>query len=290
MSKVAVFSILPFLLDFSNIDSVEHVFGFDGEGDGDGDPNSGDPNSGNPGITVEDLQKQLNALRTTNENLKNEKKGLKEKVDSFSKISQSFEKLGGDEGIAKLQKYQESIEKDEMLKLLAEGKHDEYIEKRTEGLKKSHQNEISKREEANKAMEERATKAEKALELLRIDIDVREACRKFEGFEDSAIPDAIMLANSKFKYDPELQRPVMLDEEGGIVYGNDAKTPLSVSEWLLGLQEERPHWWGETKGSHGKGGKGKKGNDLTLEEKLSQGLLNMEQYKEERKKAGFKNY
>ena len=286
MKKVVIYSLFPFLSDFSKL---EKPFGFDGEGEG--GEGGGDSDGGEgAGITVEDLQKQLNALKTTNENLKSEKKGLKEKVDSLGKVSQTFEKLGGEEGISKLVKYQESIEKDEMLRLLADGKHDEYIERRTEGLKKSHQNELSKREESIKALEERAVKSEKALELLRIDIDVREACRKCEGFEDSAIPDAIMLANSKFAYDPETQRPVMLDEDGGIIYGNDAKTPLSIAEWLLSLQEDKPHWWGETKGAHGKSGRGKKGSDLSLEEKLQQGLLTMDQYREERKKLGFKNY
>jgi hypothetical protein len=128
------------------------------------------------------------------------------------------------------------------------------------------------------------------LEKLQIDINVRESARQLEGFEQSAIPDAILLASNVFTFDPEVGKPVMKDEDGGVVYGNDAKTPKTIMEWLAELQDERPHWWGGTKGVNGKGGRGSKGSELSLEQQLEKGMLNMDQYRAIRKEKGFKNF
>lgn len=266
--------------------------GFEGEGDG-GDSGDGEGEGGAGNSNTDDpaeLKKQLNALIATNTKFKDEKKKLKEQYDSLSGTAKILEELGGEDGLKVLQEYGRRIQNDEMAKLLAEGKTDEWFDKRTGDLRKTHQNELAQKDELLKTTEERAIKAEKALEKLQIDIDVREACRKSAGFEDSAILDAVTLANIVFSYDAELGVPVMRDEEGGIIYGKDAKNPKSVSEWLVELQEERPHWWGETKGVGGKGGKGRKGAELSLEEQLSQGLLSLDEYREERDKRGFKNY
>lgn len=269
-------------------DGVNDDGGGDG-GDG-GDGSDGGDGGGDGGDGGKDLQSQINSLKGTNDKLKSEKQKLKDEKAALKETEDILASLGGAEGLKVLQEYQNRINNDEMAKLLSEGKTDEWLSKRTEGLRKSHLNEIAARDESITASEARAVKAEKALETLQIDIGVREACRQAQGFEQSAIPDAIMLASNFFSYDEELGIPVIKDDDGGIVYGQDAKTPKPVLEWLTEQQEGRPHWWGDTKGSGGKGGKGKKGSELSLEEQLDQGLLTMEDYKKIRKERGFTNF
>lgn len=79
---------------------------------------------------------------------------------------------------------------------------------------------------------------------------VRDAASKIQGFQASALEDALMLAERVFE----------VSEEGKVTVkdGVGATPGVEPSVWFTEMQQKRPHWWGPTAGG-GAGGSGKGG-------------------------------
>jgi hypothetical protein len=214
----------------------------DEAGDG-GDDGGGAGGESGDGGGSDDVQKRIDAavggLRKTNEALKAEKQAIKAKLDE---LSGTFESLGGADGLKQLQDLNAKFANDELGKLLKEGKHDEWFDRRAEGLRKEHAKQLSQHDQTVKQAEERAVAAEKRLHTMLLKTAVQSAAVK-AGVEASAFEDVELHAEKRFTFDVERGELVMKDEDGVLVYGKDGKSPLTVAEWLDDQKESRRHWF-----------------------------------------------
>lgn len=81
---------------------------------------------------------------------------------------------------------------------------------------------------------------------------VREAIGKQQGFQQTAIEDALMHAERMFEVNEDGK--VVTRDEVGVTPGIDAVV------WLTEMQVKRPHWWGTTSGGGSRGNNGSGGS------------------------------
>lgn len=229
------------LLSFAN--------GFDGHcvlmdeaGDSDG--------AGGSGVDIQAKIDEVTAgLKHNNAELKAEKTELKKQFDELKSM---LDGVGGADGLKKLSEMNERFQKDEIGKLLAEGKHEEWHEQRTASLRKDFEKKL---EASNKATEEAielARTKESKLHSLLLEREVMEAAAN-SGVVPSAMGDVKLNASQLFSFDSDADALVQKDSEGNIVFGRDGKTPKSVSEWLEEQIDEKRHWWPSSKGGGASG-------------------------------------
>ncbi|HBX6198209.1 TPA: hypothetical protein MH639_16660 [Klebsiella pneumoniae] len=209
-----------------------------GEG-GDG----GGSGSGAPEITPE-IQKlideQVNAQVSGLKNKNSELLGkLKESTESLKR----FDGIDPDAVKTILQRFSD----DEEAQLIAAGKIDEVLDKRTERLRADVDKQI-------KAANERAEKAEAFSRKFR-DRVLGDAIRS-AAFKAGALPEAsddlILRAKGTFQLNDEGEA-VAVDANGDVLFGKDGKTPLTPVEWAESLKETAPHLFPRAEGS-GAGG------------------------------------
>lgn len=207
----------------------------------------GEPAGGGAAPDAADLQKQIEALRANNAELLKEKKSLKGEFDSFKA---EYKDIDPSAVRSILQRFSD----DEEAQLIASGKVDEVLNKRTERLKDDFSKKLT-------AAEQRAVDAEKRMQAYEgrvLDDSIRAAAAK-AGLHPQAIEDALFRGRSMFRLDANGQA-VQLDEGGHPVPGKDGKTPYAPSEWLEDMKEKAPHWFPATASGGGATGSGSAGN------------------------------
>lgn len=228
--------------------------GFEG-GDAAADAAAAAAAAGGTGLTQADIdsavENAVGGLKTTNAALKSEKSDIKKALDA---MNAQFKALGGEDGIAKLSEFQQKLAKDESTSLLAEGKHEEWFDKRTAALRKSHEKELGTVSEQVNAANTRAEKAEATLHKTLLKAEVLTAA-KDAGTIAEASADIRLRAERVFTWDVERETLVIKDADGDIVLSKDGKTPKSVTEWLDEQKDGARHWWPASQGA-GAGGSG----------------------------------
>lgn len=160
--------------------------------------------------------------------LQSERDAAKNAKLELQKLQKQFE--GIDPEIVK--KVFAQIDQDEEAKLIAEGKVNEVIQKRTEKMREEH-------EKLLKAEKERADKAEAYAQKFKqsvIQSQIVQAAIELEALPE-ATPDIAFLAQSKFALD-ENGKAVAVDENGEVVIGKDGQTPMTPKEWVESLREQ----------------------------------------------------
>lgn len=254
----------------------------DGSGDGAGAPDNADTQDKGGDLEAriaEAVQKETAGLKRTNAALKEEKTQLASRVDAMAGV---IEKIGGEEGASALLEMQARLKKDDLGKLLAEGKTEEFLAATTKELKAEHEREKTKLQKTIDELTGQSTAAQDAFANLKLEIGVREACAKSEGFRKEAVEDALLFARSQFSFDHERGIPVMKDSNDTIILGKDGETPITIQEALEAAKESRRHWWEGSQGAGASGGiggnasGGKRVEDMTIDEykkyRVEQGL------------------
>lgn len=121
--------------------------------------------------------------------------------------------------------------------------------------------------------ENQATKAQ--LESLLIDSAVRVEALEL-GALPSAIEDVILRAKASIKLVDGVATPHSAD--GKPIYGKDGVNPMSVKEWVIGLQKSAGHLFEKQQGGGPRGGNGggrTKGAAMTSMQKIAAGLDNL---------------
>lgn len=262
-----------------------------GGGGGGGDPaggGGGDP-SGGGGGRAEDLQAQIDkaveeatsGLKRKNDDLIRERRDAKSRLEEATK---TLEGLGGEEGVARLVQLQQSLMKDELGRLLAEGKHEEWHEKKTKALRADHENQLQTLQEALDVKAKEVDAVSLRLRRKNLETDVHNACSAC-GVIDSARSDVLLYADTVFtEHEDYPGRLVIVDENEGVVFGKDGKTPKTMAEWLEDQKAERRHWFPASKGAdaasnlHG----GERAADLSE-------IAGVTDWREKRKKLGMKS-
>jgi hypothetical protein len=137
---------------------------------------------------------------------------------------------------------------DEEAKLIADGKIDDVLNKRTERMKADFEKKYA---EATAAAEAASMRAQ-AFQGRVLDDAIRAAAAK-AGLHQHAIEDALFRARSMFTLDEDGQA-VMLGEDKRPVLGKDGQTPFAPLEWLEGMKEKAPHWFPASASGSGAGG------------------------------------
>lgn len=137
--------------------------------------------------------------------------------------------------------------------LIAAGKIDEVISKRTAKRDAALMKQVEDAQTAAQAAEGRA----KAFQSRVLDDAVRAAAAK-AGIHAFAVDDALLRARAMFTLDSN-GNAVQLDSDGKPVLGKDGKSAFGPSEWLESMKEGAPHWF--PAGANGGGASGDKGGN-----------------------------
>lgn len=202
------------------------------------------------------LDKYTAGLKHNRDLILDEKKKLQDKM-------QVWESLGYDPDT--LKEMLDRISKDETAKLLAEGKVDEVLAKRTEFMQRDFETKIKALSEKLTEYEKTVEEKDSALATLIIDGQIKEAAIQLK-LEPSAIEDAIIRGRSVFALEGGV--PVARDASGQLKMGNNGKEKLTPREWLASMREVAPHWWGPSIGG-GAAGSGRGGRATVDLSKMS---------------------
>ena len=180
------------------------------------------------------VDSQIVGLKTKNGELIATQKELKEKLSSFDGIDADATR-----------ELLKRFENDEDAKLIAEGKVDEVLNKRTERMRAEFENALG---ESRSETESAVKRSEGLLNRVRDD-HLRQAAIK-SGVLPEAVDDVVYLGREFFSLD-ETAEPIYSHND--MRYGKDGKTPLPPTEWVDGLRDNKPHWWPKPKGSGAQG-------------------------------------
>lgn len=204
-----------------------------------------------------------NGLKTALQKERDAARDAKRKLTEMeSKFNSQFEGLDIDAVKSLLAKASE----DEETRLIAEGKIDEVVSRRTERLRGDYEKQLQ-------AEKERADSAESFANQFKDKVladSIREAALK-AGALPEASEDIILRAKSTFTLN-EHGEAVAVDRNGEVIYSKDGKTPLSPLEWAESLREAAPHLWpraqgaGQTGDNGGKAINTQKRSDMSAEE------------------------
>ena len=178
--------------------------------------------------------------------LEKERKAKREAEAAKAQLEKQYGAIDLDQYNALMSKF----ENDEDAKLIAAGKIDEVVSKRTERMQKDHEKTIKSLQEERDAALKRAM----AFEGKVFENGIREIAGK-AGIIPTATEDVILRAKGTFKLgDDGLLLAVNAD--GQPIYGKDGKSGLTVSEWFESQKEAAPHWFPAVGGFGVKGGGG----------------------------------
>jgi hypothetical protein len=201
----------------------------------------------------ERVTSEVTGLKTKNSELLGKLKDATESLRSFDGIDPDAVR-----GI--LQRFSD----DEEAKLIAAGKIDEVLDKRTERMRADVDKQI-------KSANERADKAEAFSNKFRDRVlgdAIRTAAAK-TGALPEASDDLILRAKGTFQLNDEGEA-VAVDANGDVLFGKDGKTPLSPLEWAESLKETAPHLFPRAEGTGAGGHKpGNGGGNLKRSEMKS---------------------
>lgn len=82
-----------------------------------------------------------------------------------------------------------------------------------------------------------------------------EATNEMGGMHKGGVKDAVIRMENLFTLSDD-DEPVMLDQNGKVIYGKDGVSPLSPVEWLESQKEENGHWFENGSSGGGAGGGG----------------------------------
>lgn len=222
------------------------------------DPNAG--GAGNqPQITPDNpevakliqnaVKEATSGLAANKDEILGEKKKLQEQLDAVAKQWEGLDPEA-------VRTIMSRLENDEETRLLAEGKTDEVIARRTERLQADHAKQVEKLQAALAERDEALNGATSKVKQLTVSHSLQKAASEL-GLIPSAIDDALARAMNVFQVDDNGRLTVQ--ENGATVYGKDGKSPMSPAEWLETMKEKAPHWFPAPTGGGAAGGAGGKG-------------------------------
>ena len=205
--------------------------------------------------------------------------GLKAKNDELlgklTKTKGEFDGLKSQFADVDLEQYRSfkaKLQEDETTKLIAEGKIDEVLNQRVQALKQDYEGKLSQTAQQADFFKSKVLNGYIATAAAQA------------GVDKSAIDLVSLLAQQEGVRLDERGNPVIVDSEGNVRYSKDGNTPLSLNDWLNGLQESKPLLWGQPQGAGSRGGQGgqadKKPSDYTEQERIALSRENPELFRQ----------
>ena len=235
-------------LDLYKIIFLTHFFG-DGGDSGDGGE------GGDEKITLskkdfEALKGSVAKLESKRDELINENKTFKEQMKAWDGLDPNSVKS-----------LLQNFENDEEKKLIAEGKFNDVVKKRTEKVAAEFGGKLKTLETERDTYKTQAEQYQATISNMAIDNNIVETFVKEKGLE-SAIADVKFRARSIWKY--ENGELIPRNDKGEIIQGE--KGVLTPQEWIKGLQKTAPHLFPESVSGDSNGNRSGKGN--TLDDKI----------------------
>lgn len=168
-----------------------------------------------------------------------EKKELQKELAQIKKQWEGFDH-------ERVQRIMERIDKDEETKLIADGKLDEVVSRRTERLRADLETQLKAREAKIEELTKAVTVEKEKRARLVIDGSLRAAAVE-AGITKTAIEDVVYRGRQVFNLD-ENDRAIPRDPNGNLLVSKDGITPLSAQEWLDSMKKIAPHWWPPSQG------------------------------------------
>lgn len=203
--------------------------------------------------------------------LQSERDAAKTAQRELQRLQKQFE--GIDPEIVK--KVFAQLDQDEEAKLIAEGKVNEVIQKRTEKMREEHAKLLNAETTRANNAEAYANKFKQSV----VQGQIVQAAVELEALPE-ATADIAFLAQSKFALDED-GKAVAVDESGEVIIGKDGKTPLSPKEWVESLREQKPYFWPKPNGSGAQGSTNTKGQVDILKADGSVNLTKLAQLRNE---------
>ena len=203
-----------------------------------------------------------------------EKKALQEKLEGMSNTWKGLDPEA-------VRNIMNRMENDEETKLLAEGKMDEVIARRTERLKADHTKQVETLQQKIDALSGDLNGATGQVKTLKVEGGLRQAAVEL-GLVPSAIPDALARAMDVFKLQDD--GALVPEQDGATLYGKDGK-PMSQGEWLETMKEQAPHWFPAPTGG-GAGGGSNRGGSHTISRSDARDVTKYRSAKEAAEKSG----
>lgn len=217
------------------------------------DPNAGGtPPAFDPGapevkaLIDKAVKEATSGLAANRDEILSEKKTLQEKLEQMSNTWKDLDPEA-------VRNIMGRLENDEEAKLLAEGKTDEVIARRTERLQADHAKQMQNLEAKIAELTQNYEGATGTVKQLKVEGGLRQAAAEL-GLVPSAIEDALGRAMNVFKVSDD--GSLIAEEKGSTAYGKDGKTPLTPAEWLESMKEKAPHWFPAPSGAGAGGGNG----------------------------------
>lgn len=210
-------------------------------------------NSGADQTDVKKLVEQAVAdatkgLINNRDQLKSEKLKLKEEYEALKA-------QWGDLDPNQVKAIMTRLENDEETKLIAEGKVDEVISRRTQAMQGDFQKRIDAADKIRDDLEGQVGSMQSKIKSLVLDSQIRRNAAEL-GILPSAVDDALYRAKDIFSIG-ENDSVVAKDRDGSVLLGKNGRDPLSPAEWIDSMKEKAPHWFAQNGGANASGGAGK---------------------------------
>ena len=241
----------------------------DGDEDKSGGGGGDDPDLKHPAIQAAiqaGITTATAGLKTKNAEL------LGESRDTATKLKALEETWGGLDPEA-VKSLLHQFENDEDAKLIAEGKFDQVMAKRTEALARDWETRLNAALAQITERDDLLGSKDRTIHRLQIDHQVRAACAAAEINFPGAIEDAVAMASTVFSVGEDGDSLVARGEGGTLLMGKDGVKPLTPAEWLGSQKEDRAHWWGTSAGSGSSGGSGQDRSSTDVENLTPRGKL-----------------
>ena len=204
---------------------------------------------------TEQLNRERDALLRQNKLILNEKKDLTKKfkdvdVDEYLRLKNTFDSS-------------------EDAKLIAEGKLDDVISRRTERQRLEYQEQFNALEEDKVLLKEQNATLTQAYDTFRVKLALQAEAQK-QGVLSSAVDDVIFRAQSHAGFIVESDGTVIAkNKDGSIATTQDGKT-LTPASFIQELKADAPHLWAPSKSADLSGSSAAKVQD-SLETAASSG-------------------
>lgn len=210
--------------------------------------------------TLEQLQAQLTAANDSVSKLTAKNNEILEKNRQYGESLKQWEGLDPTQIRGLLDK----ISGDDELKLIAEGKYEDVIKKRTEKIEVGYKTKLTAAEQQVADLSGKLSASNERIRDLLIDSKVVSSFFAESGLE-SASPDVVARARSVFKV--EDGEVVARNSDGEIITGKDGA--MTIKEWIGKLKQDAPHLFPGSVGSGASGGKGNNRSVTGLEAKIA---------------------
>lgn len=215
-------------------------------------PNEGgaDDDGGEKSYSQAEVDALVNGLKGKNSELLGKLKEQKAAVSDATERLKQFDGIDPESVRTILKRFSD----DEEAKLIAEGKIDEVLEKRTEMMRTSHEKDLQALQGELEKAQAVATKFTD-----RVLADSVRAAGSEAGIHKAAFEDAIYRAKGAFEINSDGE---IIAKDGK--FDSDGK-PLTPKAWFEGMKEQAPHWFpapqggGMSNNATGNAGKGKLG-------------------------------